>query len=848
MPTSTRCVFTSAEQEAAEDDKRFLAALQDLIVLATEVLDSSVNVLITNSGTCAELVQRLQKVGSKWDDNQEWPGREWYVDILMAVANLSRVLDWWQAEKGFWNFDDEDENEPLVFVLRPGTQAREDVKDQAAMPLSVRSSPVNTSLQLPDPPGTGVLLEVPSPDSTQLGTAKQVEGTPKAIATDDLRYLAEHAKSVNIVMELSLQGEEIQYVNDAILEVIGYVDPTGCLLMSRRDPEDVTGLAITELLAPADASVFAEATQTLLEDDNNTVQLRFRFEAHVPENDVHPPLQPGPVYIELEGVGMLLRENNEPSHTMWVLKPVPATQLQMDSIADAAFPREGFISTEGILCRICEREIVTWFFEKHNETCDAVHRLEAEITGCDECLHELSQTVSTLAGDIADVTTDSSPQYSGVLFFSLPDSITAGHENTIPTGPQGVEVRKVVQAQLQDVIAILQTAQGIEVPSVQEDEADLPFNVQRYLSRESEEKLQKITRWQRPSTSDRALSLLFAHVEEQLRRKQKAIARMQSTIRYSEKTRHEWEDKVNRVFADASDSSASDSGSDVPEPVSTPVENTLQTADTSPPGPRKIVPQARLPITQSHPHRPATSHGEHISASIPPTPVPAASSPSTIAPTPKSAPLPTEAMFQPLRADAVPVPERELPRSTLSPPLAVGLAVGGGHSRRPSSSKPMRDGPLSPRIPSAAIPVRAAQPSIKDFVIIKPISRGAFGSVYLAKKVATGDYFAIKALKKSDMIAKNQITNVKAERTILMNQASSPHVAKLFFSFQSKEYLYLVMEYLNGGDCASLVKTLGGLPEEWARNYIAEVVLGLEYLHARNIVHRYVMAMATALS
>lgn len=161
-----------------------------------------------------------------------------------------------------------------------------------------------------------------------------------------------------------------------------------------------------------------------------------------------------------------------------------------------------------------------------------------------------------------------------------------------------------------------------------------------------------------------------------------------------------------------------------------------------------------------------------------------------------------------------------------------------GHVRRASTARNFRDAPLSPRIPSAALQPRAAQPSIKDFEIIKPISRGAFGSVYLAKKVATGDYFAIKALKKSDMIAKNQITNVKAERTILMNQASSPYVAKLFFSFQSKDYLYLVMEYLNGGDCASLVKTLGGLSEDWARNYIAEVVLGLEYLHSRNIVHR----------
>ena len=140
-------------------------------------------------------------------------------------------------------------------------------------------------------------------------------------------------------------------------------------------------------------------------------------------------------------------------------------------------------------------------------------------------------------------------------------------------------------------------------------------------------------------------------------------------------------------------------------------------------------------------------------------------------------------------------------------------------------------------MPSVAPLSKETPTSIKDFGIIKHISKSAFGSVFLAKKV-TGDYFAIKVLKKADMIAKNQITNVKAERMILMKQAESPFVAKLYFTFQSKENLYLVMEYLNGGDCGALIKTLGNLPEEWARNYIAEVVLGLESLHQRGIVHR----------
>lgn len=133
---------------------------------------------------------------------------------------------------------------------------------------------------------------------------------------------------------------------------------------------------------------------------------------------------------------------------------------------------------------------------------------------------------------------------------------------------------------------------------------------------------------------------------------------------------------------------------------------------------------------------------------------------------------------------------------------------------------------------------KAAAPSIKDFEIIKPISKGAFGSVYLSKKKSTGDYFAIKVLKKADMIAKNQVTNVRAERAILMVQGESDFVAKLFWTFSSKDYLYLVMEYLNGGDCAALIKALGGLSEDWARRYLAEVVLGVENLHDRGIIHR----------
>ena len=164
------------------------------------------------------------------------------------------------------------------------------------------------------------------------------------------------------------------------------------------------------------------------------------------------------------------------------------------------------------------------------------------------------------------------------------------------------------------------------------------------------------------------------------------------------------------------------------------------------------------------------------------------------------------------------------------------------HHHRRQSSAALTEAmgrPSSPRITAAVNNQRpAAQTSIKDFEIIKPISRGAFGSVYLAKKKSTGDYYAIKVLKKADMVAKNQVTNVKAERAIMMWQGESDFVAKLYWTFATKDYLYLVMEYLNGGDCASLIKVLGALPEDWTKKYMGEVVQCVQHLHTREIVHR----------
>ncbi|CAH8321798.1 unnamed protein product [Eruca vesicaria subsp. sativa] len=127
--------------------------------------------------------------------------------------------------------------------------------------------------------------------------------------------------------------------------------------------------------------------------------------------------------------------------------------------------------------------------------------------------------------------------------------------------------------------------------------------------------------------------------------------------------------------------------------------------------------------------------------------------------------------------------------------------------------------------------------SIDDFEEIKEISRGAFGRVVLAKKRTTGDIFAIKVLKKTDMIRKDAVKSIIAERNILI-KIQNPLVVRFYYSFTSRENLYLVMEYVKGGDFYSLLKNLNCIHETNARKYIAEVVLALEYLHSEGVVHR----------
>ncbi|KAM6953394.1 serine/threonine-protein kinase greatwall [Aplochiton taeniatus] len=127
--------------------------------------------------------------------------------------------------------------------------------------------------------------------------------------------------------------------------------------------------------------------------------------------------------------------------------------------------------------------------------------------------------------------------------------------------------------------------------------------------------------------------------------------------------------------------------------------------------------------------------------------------------------------------------------------------------------------------------------SIEDFIVLKPISRGAFGKVYLARKKSDSRLFAIKVMKKADMVNKNMTDQLKAERDALA-LSKSPFVVHLFYSLQTATKVYLVMEYLNGGDVKSLLHIYGYFDEDMSIKYVSEIALALDYLHRHGIIHR----------
>ncbi|KAJ1436754.1 Serine/threonine-protein kinase, active site [Sesbania bispinosa] len=126
---------------------------------------------------------------------------------------------------------------------------------------------------------------------------------------------------------------------------------------------------------------------------------------------------------------------------------------------------------------------------------------------------------------------------------------------------------------------------------------------------------------------------------------------------------------------------------------------------------------------------------------------------------------------------------------------------------------------------------------IDDFEQLTVIGKGAFGEVRLCRAKSTGEIFAMKKLKKSEMLSRGQVEHVRSERNLLA-EVDSRCIVKLHYSFQDSDFLYLIMEYLPGGDIMTLLMREDILSEDVARFYIAESILAIHSIHQHNYVHR----------
>jgi serine/threonine protein kinase len=127
--------------------------------------------------------------------------------------------------------------------------------------------------------------------------------------------------------------------------------------------------------------------------------------------------------------------------------------------------------------------------------------------------------------------------------------------------------------------------------------------------------------------------------------------------------------------------------------------------------------------------------------------------------------------------------------------------------------------------------------SVLDFQKIKVLGRGTFGKVLLVKKNSNHKFYAMKILKKSVVKLKNQVFHTKTERQIL-ERFAHPFIVHLQYAFQDENKLYLVTEFMQGGELFYHLRKEGIFRESRARFYLCEIILALEHLHNNNCMYR----------
>ncbi|EAS34359.1 AGC/PKA protein kinase [Coccidioides immitis RS] len=160
----------------------------------------------------------------------------------------------------------------------------------------------------------------------------------------------------------------------------------------------------------------------------------------------------------------------------------------------------------------------------------------------------------------------------------------------------------------------------------------------------------------------------------------------------------------------------------------------------------------------------------------------------------------------------------------------------------PQQEEVLSQGANDGRFPSQQ-PVRTTQRQLKgkyslnDFTLRRTLGTGSFGRVHLVQSVHNQRFYAIKVLKKQQVVKMKQVEHTNDERRML-ERVKHPFLITLWGTFQDAKNLYMVMDFVEGGELFSLLRKSQRFPNPVAKFYAAEVTLALEYLHSQNIVYR----------